>query len=219
MLIKILEHRIHKTEPSLLIDNEILVNAPRFQKKISANKLLLTHSHKENLLGLTNIKFNNSLIDIYVSREHKHFLDFHRPKDFLDYRENIITSRRKFKLNDIEVTPVTVQHEKQKTYGKACMAFLLNNRVMICTPCNKISRGSLEFFKNLDILIIDGGYRSRQLYNDHNSITEILRDFKDFNIKKIYFLGTHNNYKIKGKVKDSDIEVDTLVTGDIIKVK
>jgi len=219
MLIKILEHRIYKTEPAILIDNDILINSPRFSKKVSANNLLLTHSHKENLLGLSNIKYDKKLIDIFVAKEHERFFKYHKRENFLDFRLNHIVSKKSFKINDLEITPIAVQHEIQKTYGKLCMAFLINKRVMICTPCNKISKNALQFFKNLDVLIIDGGYKNKQLNNDHNSISETLNTFKDSNIKRIYFLGTYQDYQIKGKLKDSETTVDTLFSGDIIRVK
>lgn len=218
MIIKILEHRIYKTEPSLLINNNILINSPKIDKKLSVKHILLTHSHKENTAGLSDIK-NDSFMKIHLVSEHEHFLKYHYKNVDYNFQLDFMTPKREFKIQDLTIKPISVQHEIQKTYGKLCMAFLLNNKVMICTPCNKISRGSIKYFKNLDVLIIDGGYKNTKLYNDHSSITQILSDFKDFNIKKIYFLGTHNDYRIRGKLKDSDTEVDTLFTGDIIKVK
>ena len=220
MIIKILEHKIHRTEPSVLINNNILINAPKFSKDVPVNHVLLTHTHKENLRGLSHVlPTPPQSLNIYLYKEHERWLKYHCPKIYLDACLKFITPKKKFKITDTEIVPISVQHSVQKVYGTLCFAFLLDKRVMLCSPCNKISNNSKKYFKDLDVLIIDGGYRKSRLYNDHNSIMESLVEFKNSNIKHIYFLGTHGNYKIKGNIKDSDISVDTLVTGDIITIK
>jgi len=217
VIIKILEHRISHTEPSILLDNNIIINAPHFSKNISADNVILSHSHKENQRGLKRIVSKN--MRVFFSKEHEWFFKFHSPSVYNECNHTYLTSKKEIRIGKRKITPIPLQHQVQKAYGKLCFGFLIDNRVMISTPCGKVSRDSLKFFNNLDVLIIDGGYKQDILYPDHMSISDIIEKFKGMKIKQIYFLGTHRDYKIDGVIKGTNTKIDTLTTGDIVKIK
>lgn len=220
MIIQVLEHRIRKAEPCVLINKNILINMPTLPKNIEIDNILLTHAHQENIAGFNQIiKRKNKLTTIYVHKDHERALTHFTPNLADKCVIKHITPNKKFKIGNITVQPIHVRHTVQKSYGSLCLAFLLNERILYCSPCNDIPKKNFKYFKNLDVLILDGGYRGRAKYKDHLSMSTTLSILKDFNIKYLYFLGTHKDYRLRGKIKNRKIQIDTLFTGDIIKVK
>jgi len=218
VIIKVLEHRIYKTEPSILIDDSILINAPSLPKKLAVDHVLLTHSHPENLKGFNDLVSKD--LHVHLSREHTHFFNHYVPNYLSSSAQlHTIIPKKKFKVLSHSITPITVQHQVQSVQGKFCLGFLVDDKVMVCSPCSRISKKSYEFFEEVEVLIMDGGYKQDIVRGDHSSISNSLSMFKHSNIKQIYFLGTHRGYHIKGKIKDSRIQIDTLHSGDILRLK
>ena len=220
MIIQVLEHSIRKTEPCILLNKNILINMPALTKSIEVDHILLTHAHQENIKGFNQIlKKEKGLTQLYVHKDHEHAL-LHNTANLTDkcIIKNI-TPNKKFKIDGITIQPIHVRHTVQKSHSDICLAFLIDKRIMYCSPCNDIPKKNLKYFKNLNVLILDGGYRGKAKYDDHLSMNKILSIVKDFNIKYLYFLGTHKDYSIKGKMRNRKTYIDTLFTGDIIKVK
>lgn len=220
MIIKVLEHKIKNAEPSVLIDNILLINTPYFAKKIQVENVLYSHVHKDNTRGISKVlSKKNTLIKTYMHKDHESL--FRRDNINADEKCAIkhIVPNKSFKVRNIKITPIHVRHKVQGIYGELNLAFLLNKNVLYCTPCNSIPKKNLRYFKNLDVLIIDGGYTKNAKYSAHMSVHGVLKMVEVMNIKQIYFLGTYRNYNICGKMKNSNTKVDTLFTGDIIKVK
>jgi len=217
IVIKVLNHKIHKSEPSLMVNNSILINTPDLNKGIEVDSVLLSHTHKDNLSGFGKIKTIN-LIKVYSLKQHEHFLE-HHVKNIEEISDmKCIEPYKDITIEGVLVTPILTKHEVQKIYGDDCLGFILDKKVGICIPCNSILQKSLEALKNVDVLIIDGGYRTKEMYKNHKSILKTLREFKDSKVKYIYFLGTHQDYKIRGILKGTSIKIDTLFAGDLLKI-
>jgi len=214
VVVKILNHSIYKSEPTLLLD-DILINGD-INKKVKTSNILLTHAHQLNVKGLNGIKEGN----IYLLEKHEHFLKHHVKDVDTKFELHYIKPYEITKINTLEIFPILVKHQVQEIYGEESLGYIINRNVAIITPCYKIPKKSQEYLKNIEVLIIDGGYRIKSFYNDHKSILETLKQFREYkNLKHIYFLGTYKDYKIKGKIKNTSIKVDTLFKGDILKIK
>lgn len=220
MIVKILENSVYRTEPSVLIDDSILINAPEATQGLFVDAVLLTHTHKENLKGLSSLRprKENSQIKVFVAREHEHFLKFHC--DCSHIQINHIVPGKEFKFNDIKVKPITSFHEVQKMYGSFCLGFMLNDKIGFFSPCHTISVKYIEDLVKMQILFIDGGYRSESVFKDHSAMYGVMKDFENFpNLNRLYFLGTRKGQKINGKLKHSHINVGTLQKRDVIFLK
>jgi phosphoribosyl 1,2-cyclic phosphodiesterase len=214
IVIKILKHSIYNSEPTILL-NDILINAS-ISKKVKTKNILLTHSHQINLGGINKLGSGN----IHLLKSHDHFLKHHIDKVEERFQLNYIETYTPFEIDELEIYPILTKHLVQEIYKEECLGYIVNRDVAILTPCYKIPKKSKESLKDIKVLIIDGGYRTKALYQDHKSILDTLQEFKNHkNLKHIYFLGTYRDYKIKGKIKDTNIKVDTLFTGDILKIK
>jgi len=216
LIVKIINHNIQKSEPSILINDSILINAPKVEKDIEVDNLLLTHCHSINLEGMDKAKVKN----LYVldTQKHLHFLDYHVKGYDQKYNTTLIKEYKNVEIEGLEVMPIIIKHQVQEIYGDDCLGFIFNKKVAYISPCHRIPKKSMEYLKGIDVLIIDGGYKKKELYQDHKSIYNTLKEFKDYGIKHIYFLGTFKHYKIQGTLKGTTIKVDTLFKGDILKI-
>ena len=214
LIIKVLNDSIDKSEPTILL-NDILINGA-ISKKVNIQNVLLTHSHQINTETLKKLQKGN----VYLLEEHEHFLKLHIDKADEKFELNYIEPYKPIKIDDLEIYPILTKHTVQEIYGENCLGYIVNKDVAILTPCHTIPKKSLVALDKIKVLIIDGGYRTKALYKDHKSILDTLKEFKDYkNLQHIHFLGTHKDYKITGKIKNTNIKVDTLVKGDILRIK
>lgn len=216
LIIKVINHNINKSEPSILINNSILINAPRLNKKINIDNLLLTHCHGINLEGIEKIETKNMYI--LDNQKHIRFLKHHVKECDQKYNITRVKEYVNIDIDGLTITPILVKHQVQEIYGDDCLGFIFNKKVAYIAPCHSIPKKTINYLKDIDVLIIDGGYAKNELYKDHKSIFNTLREFKETTLKYIYFIGTFRNYKIQGKLKGTDIKIDTLFRNDIIKI-
>ena len=219
LIIKVLNHSIDKSEPSVLINDFILINVPQIQKRIEVDDILLTHTHRTNVEGFSQIiPKENSKVHLLKNKTHLHFLKFHFNQVEETYFLKQLDPYKSFKLNELEITPILLKHQVQEIYGSDCLGFKFNDQLIYASPCNLIPTKSLNYFRGVKVVIIDGGYMGKALYSDHKSILNTLKELAPLNIPYIYFLGTFKGYRIQGQLRGTSTLIDTLFTGNIIKI-
>jgi phosphoribosyl 1,2-cyclic phosphate phosphodiesterase len=141
--------------------------SPDFRQQMLSNDLsnvhavLLTHEHNDHILGLDDIRPINYLyrreIPIYGAARslleiHRRFIyafdpDYHYPGK--PRVSSIIINDEPFRIGDLEIIPVPVDHGDMAIYG-----FRIRNLAYI-TDAKTIPDASKELLKGLDVLILN----------------------------------------------------------------
>ena len=196
---------------SILINNKFLIdcgpdiklqiaNCPSLRNlgeglKIENLKgIFLTHAHEDHTNGLKKIKNLKlkikNLPELYLSRSCRKVLS---KKLLSRFRVKIIKAGKKIKIDNLVFQPLKVIHPWIETFAFKTKSLSGRTCQFVYMPdYKKISRKSLKYFKNIDLLIVGGSSLERKL-PWHATIRESIKLFKEMSVNKIYF--THIGHR------------------------
>ena len=162
------------------------------------NAVLYTHSHKDHVAGLDDIRaynyFQNSAIDVYASNAtanalHKEFAYIFADEKYPgipDINLNIINNDAPFFIGDILVQPIKVWHHKMPVLG-----FRINNFTYI-TDANRIDENEKEKIKGSEILVINALRKEDHI--SHFTLGQAIDLATELQVPQAYF--THISHQL-----------------------
>lgn len=164
--------------------------------------IIFTHGHRDHIAGLDDVRaFNyvlNKTVNVFASEEVVDSIKREFPYIFTEKRffgapqlEFHIIDNKKFRVEDVEFTPIEVLHHKLKVFGFRIGAF------SYITDANYISEEEKEKLKGSDVLVINALRKSRHI--SHFSLEEAIEIIKEVNPRKAFithlshFIGLHAN--------------------------
>ncbi len=172
------------------------------EKVEDISAIIFTHGHRDHIAGLDDVRaFNyvlNKTVDVFASEEVVNSIKREFPYIFTEKRffgapqlDFHIIDNQKFKVEDVEFTPIEVLHHKLKVFG-----FRIGDFSYI-TDANYISEEEKEKLIGSDILVINALRKSKHI--SHFSLDEAVEIIKEINPRKAFithlshFIGLHEN--------------------------
>lgn len=170
--------------------------------------ILLTHSHKDHLGGLDDVRafnfFSHQPMQVYATEFTQEAIVREIPYAFYEARYpglpeiklNTINSAFPFMVGDIPVTPVQVWHLKMPVLGFRFGAFTY------ITDANRIDEEEKEKIKGSDVLVLNALRKEQHI--SHFSLSEAIAVSKELNLPEVYL--THLSHQM-GKHEDVSKEL------------
>jgi phosphoribosyl 1,2-cyclic phosphate phosphodiesterase len=168
------------------------------------NAVLFTHSHKDHIAGLDDIRafnfFQGQSMGVYANemtmkaleREFQYAFAEHKYPGVPDIK-TIIIDEKPFLIGDILVTPVIVWHLKMQVYG-----FRFGKFTYI-TDANRIEQEEREKIKGSNTIVLNALRKERHI--SHFTLHEAIEVVSELNIPNAYF--THISHQLG---RHADIE-------------
>lgn len=193
---------------SLLIESEnttvVIDSGPDFRQqmlKAGVNKLdglLFTHSHKDHIAGMDDIRAFNYLqqmpMDVFATEATQHVLkrEFEYVFSGVNYpgipeiNLHTISSKQTIQIGDIELIPIEVMHYKMPVLG-----FRIQHFTYI-TDANFIEEAELQKTLGTEVLVLNA--LRREPHISHFTLDEAIQVAKRVNPKHCYF--THLSHQM-----------------------
>lgn len=168
------------------------------EKVLKLDAVLMTHSHKDHLAGLDDIRAYNfkqqKAMDIYARVD-----CWNRMKIEYDYvfaskkypgvpsiQDIEITENENFLINGLEIIPILVWHYKMPVLG-----FRIGDFTYI-TDANKIEADELQKIKGSKVLVLNALQKTEHI--SHFTLSEAIELSKEIGANQTYF--THISHKL-----------------------
>lgn len=202
-----------RTSAVIETDDKVLVidTGPDFRQQMLASKVgyidavLLTHSHRDHIAGLDDIRaFNyvhNKVIDFYGSEEtiievKKCFPYLGSGRFFgAPQVELHIVENKEFIVQDIPIIPIKMLHDKMEVFG-----FRVHDITYI-TDANFISEEEIKKIEGSKIIVINALRKSRHV--SHFSLQEAVDIIERFKPEKAFITHTSHFIGLHAEVNDS----------------
>jgi len=170
--------------------------------------ILFTHSHKDHLAGLDDVRafnfFSHEPMQIYASEFTQEAIVREFPYAFYEAKYpglpelklNTINNTIAFRVGDIPVTPILVWHLKMPVLGFRFGAFTY------ITDANRIDEEELAKIKGSQVLVLNALRKEQHI--SHFSLQEAIDLSKELQIPETYF--THLSHQM-GKHEDVSKEL------------
>jgi phosphoribosyl 1,2-cyclic phosphate phosphodiesterase len=167
-------------------------------KKMDA--VLFTHSHKDHIAGLDDIRpfnfFTGNAIQVFASEMTQKTLQSEFYYAFADHKYPGVPEIKlntiydePFNVNDITVNPVSVWHHRMPVLG-----FRFNNFTYI-TDANRIDEVEKDKIRGSEVIVLNALRKEKHI--SHFTLDEAIAMVRELNVEKAYFthishqLGTH----------------------------
>lgn len=194
------DSRDHRLRPALLVNDEILIDAPpdiyhQLNKwkvdngQLTIKYILLTHSHPDHIMGLFDLShlYNQEKPKIVAPQEVINGTrKLHQWPLTANFEVKSATPGQAFPLNkQVQVTYVSVVHGRHPTFGVKIKA----DRLLFYAPeFNQIHSGERKFVRGVNLAVLDGSSLSKAGKTPgHETIEEGIRMGKNLKAKKVYF--------------------------------
>ena len=191
--------RDNRLRSSILIEyknkNIVVDCGPDFRQQMlrtnttKVDAILFTHEHADHTAGLDDVRpisFKHGKIPIYA---HNRVIENLKKRfDYLFNKKNDypgsphvfpnIIENKKFKIDEIEILPITYMHHKLQVYG-----FRINDFAYV-TDLKLITKNELDKLRNLDVLILNS-LRHNEHYS-HINLDQALDHIEQLKPKKAY---------------------------------
>jgi phosphoribosyl 1,2-cyclic phosphate phosphodiesterase len=203
---------------SVLIESEtttvVIDSGPDFRQQLlredvrKLDGLIFTHSHKDHVAGMDDIRaFNylqNKPVDVYATlftqsvlkREFEYVFNNASYPGVPQLNLHTISKETVIRIGDIELQPIEVMHYKMPVLG-----FRIKNLTYI-TDANAIDEHELQKIVGSDILVLNA--LRRESHISHFTLDEAIAISTKLNPKQTYF--THISHQL-GKHQDVDAEL------------
>jgi phosphoribosyl 1,2-cyclic phosphate phosphodiesterase len=203
---------------SVLIESEtttvVIDSGPDFRQQLlredvrKLDGLIFTHSHKDHVAGMDDIRaFNylqNKPVDVYATlftqsvlkREFEYVFNNASYPGVPQLNLHTISKETVIRIGDIELQPIEVMHYKMPVLG-----FRIKNLTYI-TDANAIDENELQKIVGSDILVLNA--LRRESHISHFTLDEAIAISTKLNPKQTYF--THISHQL-GKHQDVDAEL------------
>lgn len=202
------DSRDKRLRTSLMIESAttrlVIDSGPDFRQQMlredvrSLDALVFTHSHKDHLAGMDDVRAFNYLqdraMDVYANEQTQDVMK--REFSYIFSGENYpgiplinlhsIEKRSSFSVGDITLQPIEVLHYKLPVLG-----FRIHSFTYI-TDANFISEEELEKAKGSEILVLNALRREKHI--SHFTLEEAIRIAQKVNAKRTYF--THLSHQM-----------------------
>ncbi len=193
---------------SVLIESDntsiIIDTGPDFRQQMlregvqKLTAVILTHSHKDHLAGLDDIRAFNFKqkkdMDLYARKECIERVEIEYDYVFANKKypgvpsiQTIeISENDSFKIGDLEIIPIMVWHYKMPVLG-----FRIGDFTYI-TDANRIEAKELDKIKGSKVLVLNALQKTEHI--SHFTLQEAIELAQDVNAKQTYF--THISHKL-----------------------
>lgn len=198
------DNRLRSSVAVNINDTQIVIDTgPDFRYQMLRSKIthidavLYTHSHKDHIAGLDDIRaynyFQGSAIDIYANAETIDAIKREFPYIFADFKYPGIPeldiheiTNHTFDVKGVAIVPISVLHYKMEVYG-----FRFGKFTYI-TDANYISEEELEKIKGTEVLVLNA--LRHEPHISHFSLSQALELIDTLQPKSAYL--THISHQL-----------------------
>ena len=192
---------VESEKTKLLIDAGISLKEIKNRTDIDITNIdgiFITHEHIDHVKYIENIaRLSNAII--YVNEKSFNKMVFKYFKDLNGIKVKFIEPNKPFKINDIKVMALNLQHDAENCYG---YVFTSNNKALgYCTDTGYIPVPYIDILKKVDSLIIESNHDVEMLMNSN----------RPWYLKnRILSIKGHMSNKICGEVLNKIIQANNL---------
>lgn len=183
--------------------------------------VLYTHSHADHLNGIDDLRTFSTMernLPVFASKNTMEdienrfayvFSNSQTPSSIPRLAPNVLEPYKKIDIAGFDITPLEIYHGDLKIFG-----YKIFNTAYL-TDCNYIPEKTLEYLKDLDLLIIVA--LQHNIHNTHYNLSQAVEVSKQIGAKQTYF--THIAHGLNHEVDNIGLPDNMALAYDNLKLK